>query len=326
MKTPVQITVTGAAGQICYALLFRLIAGELTGADQPIILRLLEVPDAMNAVEGIIMELNDCASPLLKDIIATSDPKVAFEDADIVFLVGSRPRTPGMERKELMEVNAEIFAHQGKALNDVVKRDAKILVVGNPANTNALIAINNAPDLSAKNFSAMTRLDHNRALSQLAKQSNCSVGDIKKMIIWGNHSGTQFPDLHHARVANKPALDCVSNQWFIEEFIPTVQKRGTQVLNARGKSSAASAANAALGLMRDWVYGTAEDDWVSMAVLSDGSYGIEEGLVYSFPVTIKDGQYHIVQDLHIDAFSRERMTLTETELKEEREMVRHLLA
>ena len=325
MKTPVHIAVTGAAGQISYALMFRLIAGDLAGADQPVVLHLLEVPEAAQALSGVAMELEDCASPLLADVIVASDPREAFASADLVFLIGARPRGPGMERRDLLQVNAEIFASQGRALNAVAKRSVKVLVIGNPANTNALIALRNAPDLLPANFAAMTRLDHNRAVSQLAARCGCSVDQIRKVAIWGNHSITQYPDLHHALVGGQPALSLVDHGWFSDEFIPTVQKRGATVIEARGKSSAASAAHAAIDHMRNWIYGTPSDDWVSMAVCSDGSYGVTEGLMYSFPVTVRDGQYHVVQDLPISEFSRERMRLTEAELITEREMVRHLL-
>lgn len=324
MKTPVHIAVTGAAGQISYALLFRLIAGDLAGAEQPIVLHLLEVPEAIQSLRGVAMELVDCASPLLTDVIISSDPREAFASADLVFLIGAKPRGPGMERQDLLQVNAEIFASQGQALNAVAKRGVRVLVIGNPANTNALIALRNAPDLLPENFSAMTRLDHNRAVSQLAARCGCGVERIRKVAIWGNHSITQYPDLHHALVDGQPALARVEQRWFSEEFIPFVQKRGAAVIDARGKSSAASAANAALDHMRNWMFGTPEDDWVSMAVFSDGSYGISEGVMYSFPVTVRDGLYCIVPELPINEFSRERMRLTERELVTEREMVRHL--
>ncbi|WAK01402.1 malate dehydrogenase [Methylobacter sp. YRD-M1] len=326
MKTPVHIAVTGAAGQISYSLLFRLAAGSLLGPEQPIVLHLLEIPPAMNALQGVVMELKDCAYPLLHRIEVTSDPKVAFRDADYAFLIGARPRGPGMERKDLLEVNAEIFAIQGKALNEVAKRDIKILVTGNPANTNALIAISNAPDLKPENFSAMSRLDHNRAIAQLAEKCGVLPSDIKNMAIWGNHSTTQYPDLHHAKVKGQPALSLVEHEWFVNEFIPTIQQRGATIIKARGgQSSAASAANAAINQMGNWILGTKEDDWVSMSLLSDGSYGIEPGLVYSYPVTVVNGQVNIVKGLDINEFSMQRMKATEAELKEERDSVRHLL-
>lgn len=324
MKTPIHIAVTGAAGQISYALIFRLIEGDLAGPDQPVVLHLLDIPGAMKDLEGIQMEMEDFASPLLAGAVITDDPKVAFDKADIAFLIGARPRGPGMERQDLLHVNAEIFSVQGRALNEVAQTNVKVLVVGNPANTNALIALKNAPKLSTRNFSAMTRLDHNRAVSQLANHCGISVADVRQMIVWGNHSGTQYPDLHHALVNGKPALERVEEVWFREHFISTVQKRGAEVIAKRGKSSAASAANAALEHMRSWILGTADDDWVSMAVYSDGSYGIEEGLIYSFPVRIQNGDYAIVQGLRIDAFSLERMRLTERELMMERDMVQHL--
>jgi malate dehydrogenase len=326
MKTPVHIAVTGAAGQISYSLLFRLAAGSLLGPEQPIVLHLLEIPPAMNALQGVVMELKDCAYPLLHRIEVTADPKVAFRNADYAFLIGARPRGPGMERKDLLEVNAEIFAIQGKALNEVAKRDIKILVTGNPANTNALIAISNAPDLRPENFSAMSRLDHNRAISQLAEKCGVLPSDVKNMAIWGNHSTTQYPDLHHAKVKGRDALSLVEHDWFVNEFIPTVQQRGAAIIKARGgQSSAASAANAAINQMGNWILGTKEGDWVSMSLLSDGSYGIEPGLVYSYPVTVANGQVNIVKGLDINEFSMQRMKATETELKQERDSVRHLL-
>ena len=324
MKTPVHIAVTGAAGQISYSLLFRLTAGSLLGPDQPIVLHLLEITPAMNALQGVVMELNDCASPLLHRIEITDDPMVAFRNVDYAFLVGARPRGPGMERKDLLEANAEIFSVQGKALNTVASREVKVLVTGNPANTNALIALKNAPDLKPDNFSAMTRLDHNRAISQLAEKCGVLTTDIKNMIIWGNHSNTQYPDLHHAKVKGQDALPLVGQNWFVDEFIPTVQQRGADVIKARGQSSAASAANAAIDQMRDWVLGTEEGDWVSMGVVSDGSYGITKGLIYSFPVTVANGKVTIVKGLAINELSKQKMKLTETELKEERDAVKHL--
>lgn len=325
MKTPVDIAVTGAAGQISYSLLFRLAGGAFLGPDQPFVLRLLEVPAAMDALKGVLMELNDCAYPLLQKIIVTSDPKVAFENVDYAFLIGAKPRKAGMERRDLLECNAEIFAVQGKALNEVASRHVKVLVTGNPANTNALIAMNNAPDLSPDCFCAMTMLDHNRALSQLAEKCGVRSKDIKHIAVWGNHSATQYPDLHHATVKGQEALSLVGEEWFVDEFIPTVQQRGAAIIQARGQSSAASAANAAIGHMKAWARDTEEGDWVSMAVPSDGSYGIEEGLFYSYPVTVKNGQINIVRGLDINEFSRERMLITEAELKDERNAVRHLL-
>ncbi|WP_045223601.1 malate dehydrogenase [Methyloterricola oryzae] len=324
MKTPVHIAITGAAGQISYALAFRLIAGDLAGPDQPLVLHLLEVPEAMLPMKGVAMELMDCASPLLADVIISSDPREAFDGADLVFLIGAKPRGPGMERRDLLQINAEIFAVQGQALNQAAKRGVKVLVVGNPANTNAMIALRNAPDLAPENFSAMTRLDHNRAVSQLASHCGCGTGAISRVAVWGNHSITQYPDLHHARVSGAPALEQVEQDWFRNQFIPVVQKRGAAVIEARGKSSAASAAHAALECMRDWMFGTPADDWVSMAVVSDGSYGVTPGLVYSFPVTVADGRYAIVPELPINQFSHVRMHLTEAELIAERDMVQHL--
>jgi malate dehydrogenase len=278
----------------------------------------------MPALEGVVMELNDCASPIVSGIEMTSDPLVAFKNADYVFLIGAKPRTLGMVRKDLLQVNAEIFATQGKALNAVANRNVKVLITGNPANTNALIALKNAPDLSPKNFSAMSRLDHNRAISQLAEKCGVLTTDIKNMTVWGNHSCTQYPDLHHAKVRGRDALSLVDDAWFVNDFIPTVQQRGEAVIKARGQSSAGSAANAALDQMRVWAHGTPENDWVSMGVISDGSYGIEKGLMYSFPVTVEDGEIKIVQSLSINEFSRTRMRVTEDELKEERNAVKHL--
>ncbi len=324
MKTPVHIAVTGAAGNISYALLFRLASGSLLGLDQPIILHLLEITPALPALEGVVMELRDCAFPLLHRVEITDDPYVAFKDVDYAFLVGARPRGAGMERKDLLTVNAEIFSTQGKALNMVANRDVKVLVTGNPANTNALIALKNAPDLKPNNFSAMTRLDHNRALAQLAEKCGVLVQEVKNVIIWGNHSATQYPDLHHAEVRGVSALSLVDYAWFSNEFIPKVQQRGAEVIKARGLSSAASAANAAIDQMRDWVLGTEAGSWVSMGIPSDGSYGIKEGVVYSYPVTVSDGEITIVKGLAINDFSLQKMRATETELKEEREMVKHL--
>ncbi|WP_305906455.1 malate dehydrogenase [Methylomarinum sp. Ch1-1] len=325
MKIPVDIAVTGAAGQISYSLLFRLAGGAFLGPDQPFVLRLLEVPAAMDALKGVLMELNDCAYPLLQKVITTSDPKVAFDNVDYAFLIGAKPRGPGMERRDLLECNAEIFSVQGKALNEVASRNVKVLVTGNPANTNALIAMSNAPDLRPECFTAMTMLDHNRAISQLAEKCGVRSREIKNVAIWGNHSATQYPDLHHAKVKGQDALSLVGEDWFVDDFIPTVQQRGAAIIKARGQSSAASAANAAIGHMKAWARGTEEGDWVSMAIPSDGSYGIEEGLVYSYPVTVNGGEISIVHGLDINAFSRKRMDITETELKEERDAVRHLL-
>jgi malate dehydrogenase len=325
MKQPVRIAVTGAAGQIGYALLFRLASGDMLGKDQPVILHLLEITPAMEALKGVVMELNDCAFPLLKGIVATDDLATAFKDVDYAYLVGSRPRGPGMERKDLLEANGAIFAPQGKALNDHAKRDVKVIVVGNPANTNALIAQANAPDLDPKCFTAMVRLDHNRAISQLAEKTGADSTDIKKVTIWGNHSSTQYPDLHNTTVEGAEALSKVDQGWYEETYIPEVQQRGAAIIKARGLSSAASAASAAIDHMRNWALGTDDGDWVSMAIPSDGSYGIEPGVIYGYPVTCKDGKYEIVQGLEINEFSRARMEATEKELREERAAVESLL-
>lgn len=325
MKAPVRVAVTGAAGQISYSLLFRIAAGEMLGKDQPVILQMLEITPALNALKGVAMELDDCAFPLLAGMVQSDDPNVAFKDADYALLVGARPRGPGMERKDLLEANAAIFSVQGKALNDVASRDVKVLVVGNPANTNALIAQRNAPDLDPRNFTAMMRLDHNRALTQLAQKTDKTINDITKMTIWGNHSSTQYPDLHQAKVEDANAIDMVEQDWYETDFIPTVQKRGAAIIDARGASSAASAANAAIFHMRDWALGSAEGDWVSMGVYSDGSYGIQEGLIYSYPCVCKDGDWEIVQGLSLNEFSEEKMKATEQELAEERDAVAHLL-
>lgn len=324
MKTPVDIAVTGAAGQISYSLLFRLAAGELFGPDQPIVLHLLEVPAAMAVLEGVVMELHDCAYPLLHRVEMSSDPRKAFKNVDYAFLVGAKPRGPGMERKDLLQENAAIFSTQGQALNDVASRNVKVLVTGNPANTNAYIAMSNAPDLEARNFAAMTMLDHNRAVAQLAEQCGVQEGDVKRVTVWGNHSATQYPDIHHALVKGQAALSLVEHSWMVDQFIPTVQQRGAEIIKARGQSSAASAANAAIDQMRAWALGTEEGQWVSMAVPSDGSYGIERGLVYSYPISVIDGEVKIIQGLEINAFSEERMLVTEAELKQERDAVRHL--
>ena len=325
MKQPVRVAVTGAAGQIGYALLFRIASGEMLGKDQPVILQLLEIPQALKALEGVVMELDDCAFPLLHGVVTSDDPAVAFKDADYALLVGSRPRGPGMERKDLLQANGAIFTVQGRALNDHASRDVKVLVVGNPANTNCLIAMRNAPDLAPERFTAMTRLDHNRALSQLAAKTDARVADVQRMIIWGNHSSTQVPDLSHATVAGRAARELVEQNWVEETFIPLVQKRGAAIIDARGASSAASAANAAIGHMRDWVHGTPEGDWTSMAIPSQGWYGVTEGLVYSFPVTVAGGEVRVVEGLEHGAGVQERMRLSEQELLEEREAVADLL-
>ncbi|WP_083006222.1 malate dehydrogenase [Halomonas sp. GT] len=323
MKDPVRIAITGGAGQISYSLIFRIAAGDMLGSDQPVILQLLEIPQAMDALNGVVMEVNDCAFPLVQDIVATDDPNVAFKDADFALLVGARPRGPGMERKDLLEANAAIFSVQGKALNDHASRDVRVLVVGNPANTNALIASCNAPDLDAGQFTAMTRLDHNRALTQLAQKTGKHVTDVDSMIIWGNHSATQYPDLAQCKVDGKAAFDLVERDWYENDFIPTVQQRGAAIIKARGASSAASAASSAIDHMRDWALGC--DGIVSMAIPSDGSYGIEEGIIYSYPVRCQGGKYEIVQGFELDAFSKEKMQATEKELREERAAVEHLL-
>ena len=325
MKQPVRVTVTGGAGQISYALLFRIASGAMLGQDQPVILQLLEITPAMGALEGVVMELNDCAFPLLQEVVISDDPEVAFKDADYALLVGARPRGPGMERKDLLEANAAIFSVQGKAINAVASRDIKVLVVGNPANTNALIASANAPDIDPKQFTAMTRLDHNRALSQLAEKTGSHTTQIKRMTIWGNHSNTQYPDISKATVNGEAASSLVDQAWLEGDFIPTVQERGAAIIKARGASSAASAAAAAIDHMRTWALGTGEGDWVSMAIPSDGSYDIEPGIIYSYPVTCQNGEYTIVQGLEISEFSRSRMDVTENELRQEREAIEHLL-
>jgi len=325
MKAPVRVAVTGAAGQIGYSLLFRIAAGDMLGPDQPVILQLVEIPPAMDAVQGVVMELEDCAFPLLAGLQASDKPEEGFKGADYILLVGAKPRGPGMERKDLLEANAAIFSAQGKAINDVASRNVRVLAVGNPANTNALIAQKNAPDLDPGRFTAMTRLDHNRALAQLANRTGSHVTDVRQLSVWGNHSATQYPDISHATVKGQAASGLVDQSWLEETFIPTVQQRGAAIIKARGQSSAASAASAAIDHMRDWTLGTPDDDWVSMAITSDGSYGISEGLIYSFPVRCRNGHYEIVQGLEIDAFSRERMQATEQELVEERDAVRHLL-
>ena len=323
MVDAVTVAVTGAAGQIGYALVFRIASGQLLGADTPVALRLLEIPPAMDAVKGVIMEVQDCAFPLLAGVTASDDPNVAFDGTDIAVLVGARPRTAGMERGDLLEANAAIFSAQGAALNKHAARDAKVLVVGNPANTNCLIAQRNAPDLDRRNFTAMMRLDHNRAKAQLAARTGAHVDAVRGLAIWGNHSATQYPDLHHATVAGKAAMELVDQAWYVDEFIPTVQQRGAAIIAARGASSAASAANAVIEHFRDWVHGT--DDVVSMGVYSDGSYGIEAGLIYSYPVVCADGDWKIVGGLDINDFSREKMRATGAELQEERDAVAHLL-
>lgn len=325
MKAPVRVTITGAAGQIGYQLAFRIASGQMLGDQQPVILQLLEIPPALNALQGVVMELDDCAFATLAGVVATDDPNVAFVDSDYALLVGARPRGPGMERKDLLQANAAIFSVQGKAISKHASRDIRVLVVGNPANTNALIASRNAPDIDPRNFTAMTRLDHNRAKAQLARKTDSHVNDIRHMTIWGNHSATQYPDIHHALVKGKAAPELVDAAWLSDQFIPIVQQRGAAIIEARGASSAASAASAAIDHMHDWAMGTPDDDWVSMGIPADGSYGIKPGIVYSFPVRCHDGQYEIVQGLSINDFSRERMEKTGDELREERAAVEELL-
>jgi malate dehydrogenase len=327
-KAPVRVAVTGAAGQIGYSLLFRIASGEMLGKDQPVILQLLEIPDekAQKALKGVMMELDDCAFPLLHGMVPASDPMVAFKDADIALLVGARPRGPGMERKDLLEANGKIFAPQGKALDKVAKRDVKVLVVGNPANTNCLIAMKNAPSLKPTQFTGMMRLDHNRATSQVAQKLGRKVTEIRKMTVWGNHSATQYPDLFQAECDGKKAWPMINDQaWLEQNFIPTVQKRGAAIIEARGLSSAASAANAAIDHIRDWVMGTRDGDWVTMGVPADGSYGIAEGVIFGYPVTCKGGKYEVVKGIDISEFSRKRIDGTLKELHEERDGIKSLL-
>jgi len=325
MKKPVRVTITGAAGQIGYQLAFRIASGQMLGSDQPVILHLLEIPPAMSALNGVVMELDDCAFGTLAGIVATDDPNVAFKDCNYGLLVGARPRGPGMERKDLLEANAKIFSVQGKAINEHASRDIRVLVVGNPANTNALITSSNAPDIDARQFTAMTRLDHNRAIAQLAAKTGKHVSDVRQMTIWGNHSATQYPDIHHTTVAGKSATGLVDVNWVTSEFIPTVQQRGAAIIKARGASSAASAASAAIDHMHDWALGSSDGDWVSMGIPADGSYGVAPGVVYSYPVRCRKGAYEIVQDLEINDFSRQRMQATEQELREERAAIEQLL-
>lgn len=326
MKAPIRVTVTGAAGQIGYAALFRIANGDMLGHDQPMILQLLDLPQAQTMLRGVMMELEDCAFPLLQQIIITDDQKVAFRDTEVALLIGARPRGKGMERKDLIEANGVIFSAQGKLLNEYAARHVKVLVVGNPANTNALIAMKNAPDLDPRNFSSMMRLDHNRAIAQVAQKLFQPIHDIKKMVVWGNHSGTQYPDLNHAEIRGTLVRDLLPDpDWVEHEFIPTVQKRGTAVIEARGLSSAASAANAAILHIHDWMLGAHHNNWVSMGVPSDGSYGIPEGVIYGFPVRCRQGEYHIVQDLTISELGRKHMEGSYRELAEEREHVKYLL-
>ena len=325
MKNPVRVTITGAAGQIGYQLAFRIASGQMLGEDQPVILQLLEITPALPALHGVVMELDDCAFSTLHGVVATDDANAAFKDADYALLVGARPRGPGMERKDLLEANAQIFSVQGKAINDHADSNIHVLVVGNPANTNALIARSNAPDIDPANFTAMTRLDHNRAAAQLAVKTGTHVTDLRQLTIWGNHSATQYPDVFHATVAGAPAVGLVDEAWLANTFIPTVQQRGAAIIEARGASSAASAASAAIDHMHDWALGTPADDWVSMGIPSDGSYDIAAGISYSFPVRCSNGRYEIVQGLDIYEFSRARMAATETELRDERAAIEHLL-
>jgi len=325
MKDPVRVAITGAAGQIGYQLLFRIAAGDMLGLDQPIILQLLEIPPAMGAVSGVVMELEDCAFPLLQGIIASDDANVAFKDADYALLVGARPRGPGMERSDLLTANGAIFTGQGKAINDHANKNIKVLVVGNPANTNAMIAMESAPDIDPKQFTAMTRLDHNRAMGQLAAKTGKQTNDVTNMTIWGNHSSTQYPDIANVKIDGVNATDLIDRDYYENDFIPTVQKRGAAIIKARGASSAASAASSAIDHMRTWSLGTDEGDWVSMGIPSDGSYGVAPGIIFSYPVTCKNGEYTIVQGLDIDQFSQDRLNVTEQELREEREAVEHLL-
>jgi malate dehydrogenase len=325
MKTPVRIAITGAAGQISYSLIFRVAAGDMLGMDQPVILQLLEIPPAMKALEGVVMELNDCAFPLVAGIVATDDPNVAFKDADFALLVGSRPRGPGMERSDLLKANGAIFTVQGKALNDHASRKVKVLVVGNPANTNALIAMKNAPDLSPRNFTSMMRLDHNRAMSQIAGKTGSHSSKVEKIVVWGNHSATQFPDISYADVDGVPVKDKVDNEWYEQYFIPTVQQRGAAIIKARGASSAASAASSAIDHMRDWTLGS-NGRWVSMGVCSAGnSYGINEDLMYALPITCENGEWKEIKGLPISDFARKMMTATEQELLSEKEAIADLL-
>ena len=324
MKPPVRVAITGAAGQIGYQLCFRIAAGDMLGPDQPVIIQMLEITPALGALQGVEMELLDAAFPLLHGTVATDDANTAFQDADYALLVGARPRGPGMERKDLISANGKIFGPQGQAMNAVASRDIKVLVVGNPANTNALIAQQNAPDLNSANFTAMTRLDHNRAKTQIALKTGTTVNDISNMTIWGNHSATQYPDIHHCTVDGKPATDLVDSAWMSDTFIPTVQKRGAAIIKARGASSAASAASAAVDHIRDWALGTPEGDWVSAGVPS-AAYGVDEGVYYSYPVTYKDGDYQVVEGLDINDFSKAKMAATGAELREERTAIEHLL-
>ncbi|HEY5559436.1 MAG TPA: malate dehydrogenase [Steroidobacteraceae bacterium] len=325
MKKPVTVTITGAAGHIGYALAFRVASGQMLGAGQPVNLQLLEITPALPSLAGVVMELSDCAFPTLNRIVATDEAKTAFKDCDYALLVGARPRGPGMERRDLLLANAQIFSVQGRAINEAASRDVHVLVVGNPANTNALIAASNAPDIERRNFTAMMRLDHNRSLAQLAEKTGTHATAIRRMIVWGNHSATQYPDIAHCTIGGKPARSLIDTQWYREQFIPLIQQRGAAIIKARGSSSAASAASAAIDHMHDWALGTADGDWVSMAVPADGSYGIGEGVMYSYPVTCKGRRYEIVQGLSVDEFSRGRLDATHRELLEERDGVKELI-
>lgn len=325
MKKPIKVTITGAAGHIGYALAFRVASGQMFGPDQPVILRLLEIPQALSSLNGVGMELEDCALPLLHDIVLTDDPAIGFRETDYAILIGAKPRSKGMERKDLIIENAKIFSFQGRSINDYASADVRVLVVGNPANTNALIASANAPDLDPRQFTAMTRLDHNRTLGKLANKTNSLVADITRVTIWGNHSMTQYPDISNCLIKNTPAYDLVSRDWVIDHMIPKIQRRGAEIIEARGLSSAASAADAVVDHVRNWALGTPENDWVSMSVMSDGSYGISEGIVFSVPVICKDREYSIVQGLELDELSKSRLKASEKELLSERAMIEDLL-
>ncbi len=325
MKKPIKVTITGAAGHIGYALAFRVASGEMFGPDQPVILRLLEIPQSLASLQGVGMELEDCALPLLHDIVLTDDPTIGFRDTDYALLIGAKPRSKGMERQDLILENAKIFAAQGRAINDYASEQVRVLVVGNPANTNALIASANAPDLHPKQFTSMMRLDHNRTKGQLAHKTNTLVADIKRVTVWGNHSMTQYPDISACLIKDAPAYDMVTRDWVIDHMIPRIQRRGAEIIDARGLSSAASAADAVVDHVHDWALGTADGDWVSMGVMSDGSYGITEGLMFSVPVTCKDGEYAVVKGLEIDKLSLARLKASEKELLEEQEIIKALL-
>ena len=325
MKPPVRVTITGAAGQIGYQLAFRIASGQMLGNDQPVILQLLEISSAIKALEGVAMELDDCAFKALSSVIITDNVDVAFKDSNYAFLVGAKPRGPGMERKDLLQANAKIFSVQGKSINAHANRDIRVLVIGNPANTNALITSMNAPNINIENFTAMTRLDHNRAIAQLAIKSGQHISSISRVIIWGNHSATQYPDIHHAIVSGKPAIEKIDREWLTSNFIPVIQQRGASIINARGSSSAASAASAAIDHMHDWILGTPDDDWVSMGIPSNGSYGIKPGIIFSYPVRCINGRYEIIENLEVNNFSRKLILASEIELREERAAIEELL-